>query len=571
MIKRFFTLIISFLFICSTIFDVDAIASSEFLTTGMIITNDDINLQNIKIDIFKSILVSEDNGLCEYNNIYQKSVYTNEEGYYSFSKPSENYTISIDTSSLPEKTGVVEKSQLIESTDKLMPMQISLINDVFIFDENEIVVTDKNGNFLSTDISFDTGSNLETLSKSLMGDYLTINANGYVKDVLKRNTCEYKVFSEEEKIEYYLSIVNDKSIEHEMSYSNIVGELEEYYKEHPNTELSKRIIKSISFQDSSLLRTLTPPFEMGDAEDLVSVSEGSPYYYSVTYNKNDITANQANTFLNYIKAIHNWYYTQYGYNVAQKSNDGYYHFFFAPDIQRGETVNGYTQGYTNGSSAIIIKYDGSQSEANIKRTIAHEMFHSIQRKYNGNKSMSASGMYGYGFLSEALATWAGLQYTGRMPSDYARKQANRYLKYKTCSFLSYDDGDDYGMYLFFDYFTERYGNTNSMNIIKSILESIDNYASQGEYSSIDIWNIIESEIEAREDITFEAFFSYFSTQNANVKRYDRYDLNWKYVPRVNEGVRISNRVNANNIHKQSGGKILWQTENTVWTKRKWSL
>ena len=36
-------------------------------------------------------------------------------------------------------------------------------------------------------------------------------------------------------------------------------------------------------------------------------------------------------------------------------------------------------------------------------------------------------------------------------------------------------------------------------------------------------------------------------------------------------VRISNRVNANNIHKQSGGKILWQTENTVWTKRKWSL
>lgn len=36
-------------------------------------------------------------------------------------------------------------------------------------------------------------------------------------------------------------------------------------------------------------------------------------------------------------------------------------------------------------------------------------------------------------------------------------------------------------------------------------------------------------------------------------------------------VRISNRVNGNNIHKQSGGKILWQTENTVWTKRKWSL
>lgn len=54
---------------------------------GIIKTNDGVNVSNIKVDIMTSELKQSENDVFIYENTYAYSVYTDDNGAYSFSKP----------------------------------------------------------------------------------------------------------------------------------------------------------------------------------------------------------------------------------------------------------------------------------------------------------------------------------------------------------------------------------------------------------------------------------------------------------------------------------------------------
>ena len=61
---------------------VSALSIGSKIIVGKIITNEQLDISNIKIDIYNSILVNEADGVKEYNNIYYTTTYTDEYGEY---------------------------------------------------------------------------------------------------------------------------------------------------------------------------------------------------------------------------------------------------------------------------------------------------------------------------------------------------------------------------------------------------------------------------------------------------------------------------------------------------------
>ena len=66
------------------------------------------DLSGIKVDVYASVLTNyyEDSDTSEFSHSYAFSVYSDKKGYVSFKKPSEEFLIMVDESSLPINTGV---------------------------------------------------------------------------------------------------------------------------------------------------------------------------------------------------------------------------------------------------------------------------------------------------------------------------------------------------------------------------------------------------------------------------------------------------------------------------------
>lgn len=194
---------------------------------GIIKTNDDVNVSNIKIDIMTSELKQSENDVFIYENTYSYSVYTDNDGTFSFSKPSENCLVKIDLNSIPECTGVDKQSYFVDYTNTLEDFTISEIADVEFNDTNSVTVYDTYRNQLVTNVEVE----MDTQSISMYGmtnsDDLTAlciaNANGYIETasidisnendslVTKANTMfAMGAISETEKAEMYLEAIKTR-------------------------------------------------------------------------------------------------------------------------------------------------------------------------------------------------------------------------------------------------------------------------------------------------------------------------------------------------------------------------
>ena len=87
---------------------IEAIGTNQFALT--IVDGDATNkdMSGIEIDVYSSVLSSYDptSEVSEYTHTYAFSVDTDSRGKVNFTRPSENFLIMIDLSTLPQNTGI---------------------------------------------------------------------------------------------------------------------------------------------------------------------------------------------------------------------------------------------------------------------------------------------------------------------------------------------------------------------------------------------------------------------------------------------------------------------------------
>lgn len=156
-------------------------------------------------------------------------------------------------------------------------------------------------------------------------------------------------------------------------------------------------------------------------------------------------------------------------------------------------------------SYITIEYNKTSSSLADARetTLAHEIFHAIQQNYKTKTNNDLK------WATESSATWASLRYYNKY-RDKAAGRANSYLKDTTKSFSTYDKKGGYGIFLFFQYISQNYGDVAA---IKRIYESFNN--------SGDIYSAVEH-CSSSSTVPFKKLFAGFQAYNADTSHYNNY-------------------------------------------------
>ena len=494
---------------------------------GIIKTNDGVNVSNIKVDIMTSELKQSEDDVSIYENTYLYSVYTDNDGAYSFSKPSENCLVQIDLNSIPERTGVDKQSCFVDYTNTLEDFTISKIADVEFNDTNSVTVYDTYRNQLVTNVDVE----MDTQSISIYGmtnsDNLTAlciaNANGYIETasidisnendslVTKANTMfAMGAISETEKAEMYLNALITKDYGNQECLTFIYDELNDYLATGVDRALADEIFSYIGENDK--MRSAAPDEANYTTEGTRTVSNAK-ISYTLHYEKDSssdgyISEALMNNFEVYVKSIIDHYFISYGFNTPMlRTGDTSYQIYFVPGLDS----NGFTRRYSKTSSGepagslICINYPPSTyTTDDIKKTIAHEIFHSIQYAYTSQMGFTENDKW----FTEASATYAGLNYVNKYLS-YGRSYANKYLASVATPFTDISNDRSYGMFLFPQYLSQTYGGLNS---IKRTLE----YVSSG----YPVLKSMEKSAQYSDNsATYGEIFAMFQRCNADPRRY----------------------------------------------------
>lgn len=494
---------------------------------GIIKSNDGIDVSNIKVDIMTSELKQSEDDVFIYENTYLYSVYTDNMGAYSFSKPSENCLVQIDLNSIPERTGVDKQSYFVDYTNDLEDFTIGEIADVEFNDVNSVTVYDAYRNELVTnvDVEMETQSigMYSMANSSDLTAYCTANANGYIEtanvsianvsdDLVTRANTMYAMgaISETEKAEMYLEALKTENYGEQECLTFVYDELNNYLSTGTNRDLANEIFSYIG--ENRLMRS-APPKEVNYKTEGTRTVSNAKISYTLHYEKNSssagyISETMMNSIEGYVQSIIDHYFVTYSFKTPMlRTGDTSYQIYFVS----GLGVNGFTRRYSKSvsgdpaGSLICINYPPSTNTADdIKKTIAHEIFHSIQHAYTAQKGFTGNDKW----FAEASATYAGLNYVNKYLS-YGKTYANKYLKTVEKPFTDLNDNRDYGMFLFPQYLSQTYDGLNS---IRRTLE----YVSSG-YPVLK--SVEKSAQYSSSSATYSEIFAMFQRCNADPRRY----------------------------------------------------
>lgn len=526
---------------------------------GIINSNDDVNLSHIKVDIMSSELKQKEDDVYIYENTYQFSVYTDDKGGYSFSKPSPNCLVQIDLNSIPKYTGVYNQSFFVDNTNSLSNFTLCEIADVEIDGIDNVLVYDSLGNELITDVDFKIDKQRsDPLTKNNNSNYsliCTADANGYIKketveivennkDLIAKADALFNAgaISESEKIELYIEALESKNYEGHECLTIVYDALYNYLPLCKDKTIANKIISYIGLDEN--LRSIVPP-EANYTDEGTRTVSNTMISYTLHYEKDSasdgyISESDMNNIQAYVQSIINHYFITYSFNTPMlMSGDTSYQMYFVPGL--GST-NGFTRKYhyvSSGNPAgslICINAEPLVNTPNdMKKTIAHEIFHSIQYAYTAQEGFTGNEEW----FTEAGATYAGLNYVDTY-LFYAESHANNYLSDVKTPFTDISNNRSYGMFLLPQYLSQAYGGLTSM---KRTLVNVSNG-----------YSVLKSMEKAAQYVistaTYGELFAMFQRYNADPRLYTHSNNLYDEATRLNDNVG-----SASNVTVKSTGAV----------------
>lgn len=528
-------------------------ANTNVELSGVIKTNSDVDVSNIKVDILSSELKQSEDGVFIYENTYSYSVYTDYMGGYSFKKPSENCLVQIDLKSIPDRTGVDKQSCFVDYTNDLTDFTLDKITDVEISGVNDVTVYNTYRDELVTDLDVEVSpqsiSTFDITGSAALTAGVTANANGFVEtlnvnisdtqdDLITRADKMYSmgIINDTERMEMYLEAIKTDNYGEIECATSICDELIDYISNGENDDLKEQI--SYYIDGNNMERDTKYVSYVSEATREVSNSKIKyTLYYESDPNEADyMSESEMNKIQTYVQDIIDFYFIDKGFKTPMLlPDDNSYRIHFTDTLTlsgaHGETQRRETVGTSIPiGSYIRIRYPANPNTANdIKKTIAHEIFHSIQYAYNSQYPFSGNDKW----FTEAVATYAGLNYIGTY-IPYATTQSSYYLKNVLLPFTNISGNRNYGMFLFPQYLSQNYG---GINAIKRTLEYVENG-----------YPVLEAMEKAAQyvnsSVTYGELFAMFQRCNADPRRYINSNGQYSEATRRRDNVGSASNVSV---------------------------
>lgn len=454
-------------------------------------TESAVDLSGLEIEVYSAEkVVSEfDDGsdFIYYGMTYDHSVYTDEDGYFTFKKPSECFSYSIKLSSLPKGYGVDNNGHFCYSEDGMREgnIAISLISKVeaeYTGSGDGVIprMYDGRGNAVMAEytvtkdeikaVDYET---LVSLDELILTGMITASGVDFAYRV-PVDISEMPVMSkigalfslgaidEGKKIEYYCYALQDGRAKIDCGTS-VLAEIQSYKNAHADEKLDSSLQNAID----SLIQAQNE--RQRSLNSYISGDIGF-FTYIVFYDSNTITQGGAQAVADEFESIYDYFVNYLGFNEPISDNGAYYKIEInnIPDGSLGYTYSmGYGSSYIEIADHVVANsliYPNTHNS--FKQVIAHEFFHAISLAYDPYVFSYPDNQW----FNEGFANFASLVYVG-VSEDNINGYMSDYLSQRTDKgfFNATENGGGYGT-LFYPYYI--YLNCGGWNAIESILYNL---------------------------------------------------------------------------------------------------
>jgi hypothetical protein len=362
----------------------------------------------------KPVYDMETHDLLYYSETYSFSTYTNKDGVFNFSKPSEFCSLTVVLNTLPRGYGISCQTQFLTPSNAEKYFYLSKVADVDVEIRNGSIIPiiyNKDRQVILADYSVvpaNTKHTIDTIDKVMMMDtyeysgYISIAGTRYPynKKIDLGNTTtvdkiDYlytnNVISKSQQIAFYYDLLTTKDANESLECGTaLYCSILEYYNSNSDSVLSK--------SGASLLST--PPYNA--YTDAVIGS----YTIRVFYDSATMNSSVVSNFASECASVYNYFVTSRSFNAPIPYDDtSYYAIYLVSDSFT--TANGYAEPQTGGKSRIVIRYSVvSSGSANYKRTLSHEFSHAMMFAY-GVSSISDNMWFHESFASMSALVYYG--------------------------------------------------------------------------------------------------------------------------------------------------------------------
>ena len=353
-------------------------------------------------------------------------MYPDSSGHFSFQRPTSQFSITVQISSLPEGVGIDRHTAFYTSEKTTDTFVLSTVENASLIVSSpngmpEVILENANGDKIFADFTFSPNENLFSTNTSVLndldnfgntfsiagnvdcGDIYEVSAIIDTDNMTSKETVDFLFntgyISEAQKIEAYCDMVLNFDFPGGSCIEGVVADIDEY-RQTPGVspELSNKIEQIFTVPYSEETTTTTTLRTIPSIAEPLTVSNA---YFVVTYDSAAIETSDALTLLEYITDVRSSTAAAGFRSPLFEEGTNRYNIYLIPDIKEGNSgtyaSTFYQSGSGNTSSSYIVFYRFGDYDDDLSGIIAHEYFHMIQNAYNYNSNT---------WFKEAAADWA---------------------------------------------------------------------------------------------------------------------------------------------------------------------
>ena len=522
------------IFICCMIFSFSSFSlAADFhpmaygTFTGHIITdNTPYNFEQIEIKVYSSVLSSHNSteGFQLFNEEYKFSVYPDQNGNFTFYKPSANFSVTINTATLPANTGTDFQTKFYPAGPSEDTIHLSTIDFIstgfengdfsanFYNAEQEFLYVDYEITEILPVFQIEEISSLTSVSQLPLNVYIQYSGGALTtKSVYTANLSEMS-FTEKANLASRLHCLSEESL------SDISGS--DSLFSYSSDDMIHISPSSATTQNVSTWLSE----ELGYTP--TAYVQDNTYGYRVYYDAATMNSATASQALASLIDLHNYYVIGKGFSKPIPYEEGPYCLY----LTNSESTLGVT--YINGrKSLLIVHYDTIETNTVVNTVIAHEYMHGISSTYYLHQ-----GEY-CGFITEGCCNFSTYLYADDRGkgTEHAMDSHDANLAFLRSPHLSLTyAATENAQYMYRQatvfFWLNLYQNHGGWNIIKKIFEqSYQDYTST--QTNLDYPAVIEAALrQMNENDSFEELFSEFTVNNFAPRYfYDDIPASWDRI------------------------------------------
>lgn len=457
----------------------------------VIITQEDIDLSQVTIDVSTSVLdqADEESGTLYYANTPFASYALSADGTITFKRPSDYVLIDLDMDTIPSGFGVSGRQFFLTPQDRLVEITLERVADISLeYNDGDVkpyfwgqtgmletnYVLEEITNDVRSSVVFDDEEPLIFRQRQFV-----VESGNLRKTFTKTDTYRYE--DEYEKAGYLLDIGYYSKIEYVERFiellqsgaprsvtvcgNDLIAEINQYLED-----------EDISNDDKEALRALEMNI-VGSPSRLTQYVTSSGGYFRVQYDSALVTSAIAQAVANAFDSVRQYFVVNNGYPEPESGYMGNGYYIIEIKDLSYLSAAGACQPINNNDSYIMIDTETAQDfydntidfgEAGV---FAHEYMHAIVYKYCDDISNDDE----QNWMHESFASFAGCLYCSNYGLHRRTSDVQQFIKTSNSMSLTYFDPDPnsinhsrhYGSLLFPLYLYEYKG---GHSIIKKIYE-----------------------------------------------------------------------------------------------------